>query len=349
LVTTATITHATPAGFAAIERSRDNEAGIALQYRGVVDVALGGGHRFFDAAQRKDGKDVYAWYRESGYATFRTRAELLSGAAGKAQILGVFDPSHLPYTVDQLNDPKVKEAVPTLAEMSRVALDSLDQGREGFLLQIEGARVDHAAHVNDAAGLLWDFLAFDDAVRVALEFQAKRPETLIVLCSDHGNSSPTLRGMGVEYNDSAASFELMLKARGSYTPLVRMLKDGAREAVANLLGVELTAEEAEPLQAAIARTRPTSINQQLNNVTGTLGQVLANHTGIAWVGESHTADYVVTTAVGPGAQEFSGLIRNTDVFGKLTRMMGVTHKNPAMDPEAAKKFRTQASARVHWA
>jgi alkaline phosphatase len=84
-------------------------------------------------------------------------------------------------------------------------------------------------------------------------------------------------------------------------------------------------------------------------VTGTLGQVLANHTGIAWVGESHTADYVVTTAVGPGAQEFSGLIRNTDVFGKLTRMMGVTHKNPAMDPEAAKKFRTQASARVHWA
>lgn len=351
LVTTATVTHATPAGFAAIEKSRDNEAGIAPQYRGVVDVVLGGGHRFFDPAQRKDGKDLYAWYREAGYTTCRTKKEM-QAARDKQKLIGIFDNSHLPYTVDQLNDVKLQETVPTLAEMSRLALEILDRGREGFLVQIEGARVDHGAHLNDAAGLLWDQLAFDDAIRVALEFQAKRPDTLIVLCADHGNSSPSLRGMGVEYCDSQACFENMLKARGSYTPLIRALKDGPREAIERILGIQLTAEEAEPVTAAINRSRPTSINKQLNNITGTLGQVLSNHTGIAWVGESHTADYIVTTAVGPGADEFLGLVRNTDVFGKLTRMMGVNFKNPAMDPEAAKKFRAavfRPHRQVHWA
>ncbi len=78
------------------------------------------------------------------------------------------------HTVDHRNDERLQLEVPTLAEMTEVALESLSQSREGFLLQVEGARIDHAAHNNDAAALLWDQLAgLDDAILTVLRFAEK--------------------------------------------------------------------------------------------------------------------------------------------------------------------------------
>lgn len=363
LVTTATVTHATPAGFASVSPRRDDEEHIAPQYLDKVDVILGGGRRFYLPEKRKDRRDVAGEYRAAGYQVSLKKSDLKPAPGQK--MLGLYDDSHVPYTLDQKHSKKLQEEVPTLAEMTRAALASLDSAPNGFLLQVEGARIDHAAHSNDAAGLLWDQLAFDDAIEVVLEYTARRPDTLVVVTSDHGNSNPGLSGLGVEYRDTDKAFASLLKARCSYAVLSRLLgsatdysgitietkasaapKTGfVQQVIADEMGFEISAEESKVIQIAIARGRMLSVSKQLDNLQGILGQVFGNHSSIGWVGTAHTADYTNLTAWGPGAEAFAGLHRNTEVFGVISKAFGIDFKNPSMDAASAARLAAFAPRR----
>jgi alkaline phosphatase len=81
--------------------------------------------------------------------------------------MGAFYDDGFPYTVDRL-DSDPAPGVPTLAEMTRKAIEIMSVHPGGFVLQVEGGKVDWAAHVNDVGALLYDQIAFDDAVGVAL-------------------------------------------------------------------------------------------------------------------------------------------------------------------------------------
>lgn len=363
LVTTATVTHATPAGFASQSPRRDDEDHIAPQYLDKVDVVLGGGRQFFLPVKRKDQRDVPGEYRAAGYQVSLQRSDLKPAPGQK--MLGLYSDSHVPYTIDRNHSKKLQEEVPTLAEMTRAALSSLDSAPNGFLLQVEGARIDHAAHSNDAAGMLWDQLAFDDAVEVVLEYTARRPDTLVVVTSDHGNANPGLSGLGVEYRDTDKAFAALLKSRCSYSVLSRLLgsatdyrgitietkasaapKTGfVQQVVADEMGFAINPEESKVIQLAVARGRMLSVNKQLDNLQGILGQVFGNHTSIGWVGTAHTADYTNLTAWGPGAETLAGLHRNTDVFGVIARAFGIDFQNPSMTPATAAKLAAFAPRR----
>ncbi|HMO65685.1 MAG TPA: alkaline phosphatase, partial [Verrucomicrobiota bacterium] len=145
LVTTTEITHATPAGFAAAVPARSQGERIAEQYleRGV-DLLLGGGADHFEPAKRADRRDLLAAYRAAGYPVWRARDELLEASPGRRG-LGLFAGGHLPYSLDQAGNERLRRTVPTMAEMTRWALRGL-AGADRFLLQVEGGRVDHAAH-----------------------------------------------------------------------------------------------------------------------------------------------------------------------------------------------------------
>jgi alkaline phosphatase len=369
LVTTATVTHATPAGFAAVSRRRDDEASIARQYLKVADVILGGGARFFNAPTRPDKCDLPEEFRRAGFKVVRKRAELLESDGPR--LLGLFGESHLPYTLDHRNDEALSTRVPALAEMTEAALRSLANSPKGFLLQVEGARIDHAAHNTDPAAMVWDQIAFDDAIGVVLRFAEKHPGTLVVITSDHGNANPGLNGTGTEYRDSDMVFERLLSVRTSFQALTprfgvrteyTMKPDGAlvsekpsaarvKDATREAFGFDLASQEVEWVRSAAAGFRGVAISRQYDKLVGVLGQVLSNHTGIGWTGTSHTSDYTVVTALGPGAQRFNGFVRNTDVFPILCEFMEVTHRNPVMAPERALGFRNTAavrSAKPHW-
>ncbi len=327
LVSTATITHATPAGFAASVRSRGDEDGIAEQYLNRVDVLLGGGSGFFDPKVRKDGKDLFANFAAAGYGVVRNRKAMLDSRETK--LLGTFTRGHLPYTVDRNHDEAMAAAVPTLAEMTRVALERFLPGDEPFLLQVEGARVDHAAHLNDIAGLLWDQLAFDDAVAAAMTLTADREDILIVVTSDHGNANPGLNGMGGGYSGSNQAFERIGGLEASHERLFgEWKKQGAGSAagltslVSERLGISLKSEEAAALIESFSQRPIIEWNEQLSNPEGLLGQIVGNHTGIGWTGTTHTSDPTIVTALGPRSHRFSGLVKNTDVFGYLSEMLG---------------------------
>jgi alkaline phosphatase len=346
LVTTTRITHATPAGFAAVQPRRDDEDDIAPQYLNVVDVLMGGGLRHFAPNRRKDGKDLIKTYQDAGYAYWNTRDQVISNARPE-KVLGLFYDSHVPYTIDHIHSDELKRTVPTLAEMTRKALEILGDAPNGFLLQVEGGRVDHAAHANDAAGIMWDQLAFDDAIEVAYEFAAKRNNTLLIITSDHGNSNPGLNGMGGEYEASNKAMSLLQHAKCSFEELPNKLRsagsaDEVRDILKAQLGIEINGEEANALAGAIKGNLPPIWNRQHRNLQGLLGLILSNYNGYGWVGTSHTADYTWITALGTGREEFHGLVRNTDAFYKMLKLFGLSHKNPSMTPEEARKYMSRA-------
>ncbi len=357
LVTTARITHATPAGFAAAIDHRDKEDQIAEQYPDRVDVALGGGRQHVNPAIRKDQRDLVGEFRQRGYAILNDRRELRQalGAQAPAKILGTFAGGHVPYTIDTRYDSALDQKTPTLAEMTQLALASLAQGDGGFILQVEGARIDHAAHANDTGAILWDQLAFDDAIGVVRQFAQDREDTLVVVTSDHGNSNPGLNGMGGSYRDSNARFENVLQARRSYESLLPSLYEAAKglprppidaviEIVREATGCELAPQAAEAAAEGVAGRGYGNLNGQLNNYWGALGAATANFTGVGWTGTTHTADWTLLTAFGPGAEAFAGLRRNTHVFETLTRYMGVEYRNPSLDPVEAQRFAWAAPA-----
>ena len=115
LVTTTRITHATPAGFAAVVPSRNLEDAVAEQLLGI-DVLMGGGRRHFDASKRADRADLLATFRAAGYSIATDASELGQPKAGP--FLGLFDDSHLPMSIDRRADPALERSVPTLAAMT---------------------------------------------------------------------------------------------------------------------------------------------------------------------------------------------------------------------------------------
>ena len=340
LVTTATITHATPAGFCVNAPSRDDQDRIAVEYlTSGVDVLMGGGSRYFDPAERKDKRDLFADFKGKGYEVVRDRDGLLKSSANK--VLGLFNSSHVPYTVDRDNDPALAKVTPTLEEMAKKAIENLSKSPKGFLLQIEGARIDHAAHSNDVAGLVYDQLAFEDAVRVAIDFAKRDGETLVVITSDHGNGNPGLNGYGSAYGDANLGLQSLLNHKASYGTILKDLglkatPAKAAEVVENRLGVKLTAAESEIVAGITDGKTPYGSSIFYRAANATLGVVLGNHSKVTWTSTNHTSDHVLVTAFGPGSQAFHGLTANTSYFDTILAAKDLRHENPRMTYEVAK-------------
>jgi alkaline phosphatase len=193
LITTVWLSHATPAGFAAHNADRDDYVGIALNiFENNVDVLLGGGEDYMlpkgtagcfpDDGDRTDGRNLIDEAVANGYKHVCTASDL-SGvdASTTDRLLGTFADYQMtrPYA-------------PSLAEMTDKALAVLDKNSSGFFLMVEGGQIDTAAHVNDAVNALGDVVGFDEAVQVALEYQAQHPETLVIVTADHATGGITI-------------------------------------------------------------------------------------------------------------------------------------------------------------
>lgn len=333
LVTTATITHATPAGFAASHPSRDEEAQIAEKYLALgVEVLFGGGDRFFNPSQRKDGKDLYAEFARAGYAIAKDRSSMNAIRRG-SKALGIFSSSHVPYEVDRLHQPQLLRSVPSLKEMALKAVDLLQDAPNGFILQVEGARIDHAAHGNDPAGIVYDQWAFDEAAEAMVAWAQKRGDTLVVVTTDHGNANPGLIGAGDEYFDSTAGLEKLAEAKASFTTLLQLVgsqpsASQLQDVVRDRLGIGLSPEEAAFVVRALGGQGDLRPIDFYKGASAALAMVLGNHYHIGWSGPSHSSDWTPFLAIGPGSAAFGGWFENSSVFDRILRLYGVRFQNP---------------------
>jgi len=194
LITTTRITHATPAGFYAQVDNRDNESEIADQLsKSNVEVILGGGLQYFvgkndsvptgKESKRNDDRNLLADFASQGYALVYNGTAFQKVDAKKTEkLLGLFENSHLQY---ELERQSAKEMDPSLAEMTEKAIGILSKNPKGFFLMVEGGRIDHAGHERNLSKMVADTLAFDEAVKTALDFAAKNNNTLVIVTADH--------------------------------------------------------------------------------------------------------------------------------------------------------------------
>ncbi|MEW6587276.1 MAG: alkaline phosphatase, partial [Nitrospirota bacterium] len=200
LVATSTITHATPAAWAAHVHHRDCETEIARQYIEVAGVAvlLGGGigpNKSGKNCEQYAGQDKNAVVSSAvslGYEHVDTKSEMEAAlASGKKKILGLFTSAGKTpetYRVDPVLYNWGAEE-PTLPEMTAAALDILEEDRNGFFLMVEGSQIDWANHANDITYQIGETLAFDESVKVVLDWINEKPfrkdNTLVIIVADH--------------------------------------------------------------------------------------------------------------------------------------------------------------------
>lgn len=327
LVSTCKITHATPASFAANVVHRDMEDVIAEQYleRGI-DVLLGGGLKHFSAEMRGDKKDLMAVYGKNGYAVATDKKALAGLPKDSRGILGLFAKDHLPYTVDQNNHDELKANVPTLSEMMRAALANLGQRKEGFLLQVEGGRVDHAGHANDAAGILYDQLAFDECIGVALDFQTNNPDTLIIVTTDHGTGGCNLNGEGHEYAHSLDGILSIRSHKISHEMLAHKLSnvshsDELEALLKEAYSVSLSKEELEGTMQRLTAIKPTGLHDK--STARVLAPVMAYRTAVNWTTQNHTGELVEFCAWGPGSEQITPFMENWQVHNVIRQALAI--------------------------
>ena len=294
LVTTTEITHATPAGFIACVNARGSGDDIATQYlERRIDLAL--------ASAPRDQR----W-------------------------LGVFSEGHIPYVVDQQGGLTKVAPTPSLAAMTRAALRRFTH-EERFILQVEGGRVDHGCHSNDAAAAVHEMIAFDQAIEVCLEFQKDHPDTFILITTDHATANPGLNGLGETYEKTNAAFHNLTKVRQSVGEILNRLRtaENRTQAAARLqesTGYAASTRRMETLEPFLKK-KGYALFDAFNSDTCALGQVLANHIGIAFTSGNHTSDYVPVLAMGPGSDRIEGFLQNTELFGHYLDFAGLSFRN----------------------
>lgn len=320
LVTTTRVTHATPAGFIANMPSRNMEREIAQQIlERRVDVVLGGGERYFDEKALAPHADLTVV--RSALDLDSAGADIGTGRDGAGRLLGLFGRDHVPWVLDRA------PSVPSLAAMTRAALSRVTQAERGFLVQIEGGRIDHAAHDNDAGSLIAEQLDFDEALGVAMECVARDPSILLIVTSDHGNGNP---GLTLYEKAGNEGFARLLGVTRSFEWIAARLSkagDEGREqvliqAVQEATGVALKQEEAQMVIRASKKERVDPFGPA-NSGTLVLGSVLANHFGVAFLSPNHTADMVEVTAIGPGAQRIGPVIDNTHLYSVVRDALAI--------------------------
>jgi alkaline phosphatase len=329
LVTTATVYDATPAGFAVHAKSRRESQALVDQLLALEpDVLMGGGAEYFlpetAGGKRKDGKDVVAAFRSRGYQVVTSTAELAAAPAGK--LLGLFSDDDMDFELDR--DP-AKE--PTTAEMATAALKALGSSPNGFVLLVENENTDTAGHHNDAASLMRALWAFDDAVKVALEFQRRHPETLLIVTGDHatGGCAPTYALKDLTSRSTSNRFypgdaQVRMLERVSMSLMRVKAKLGASpsgELLDQLLAQHFPGFRLDPDLRALILSGKTDERNFMYVPQNALGRMIARQTGYYWGTAGHTPEPVLVGAVGPGAELFRGYQDNTEFAKHLHQLL----------------------------
>lgn len=180
IVSTDTLTGATPAGFLVHTRSRGDTDEIAAQtVADLPDVLLGGGSGVL--APLLTGADVQL-------AT--TAADLLAANVEDRPLVGLFAEEEMPWVADGLGD------APTIAQMTEAALSHLEGSPTGFFLMVEGARIDHASHGNREDRVHPETAAFDEAIAAAMAWAEGREEVTLLVTADHETGGMTVAETG---------------------------------------------------------------------------------------------------------------------------------------------------------
>jgi alkaline phosphatase len=327
-VTTVPITHATPAGFCIASKSRNSQEAIAEMYLELkFDIMMGGGDKFFSSENRKDKKDLYQNFISKGFNVVKDRAEMLSVDNSKP-ILGVFSTDGLPYSKDRESSKELTNSSPTLAEMTARAIDKMKNHPNGFVLQVEAGKVDWAAHANDITGLIYDQVAHDEAIKVAIDFAEKDKNTLVIITTDHGNANPGLiYGKTVNENfDSIQNYkqtnDWILNGIGKETSISQII-----DRIEFATKLALQEEEAKELLSFYNNIKmEDGLYNPKHLPFKVLSEIQKKYNSVGWISMDHSSDYSELALFGPGSELLNSFIKNTDLHYLMLQAAEVENK-----------------------
>ncbi len=348
VVSTARLTHATPAATYGHSPDRNWEADVSLpaaavaegcvdlarQFAGYdvgrgIDVTFAGGRAWFMPdttpdpeyptlrGKRRDGRDLVAeWSAVPGSTYVWNQAQFDAlPVPRQGRVLGLFEPDHMRYEHDRVADGAGE---PSLAELTRKAITLLRDDPEGYFLMVEGGRIDHGHHGSNAFRALWETVALSDAVRAAAEMTSI-DDTLILVTADHSHTL-TIAGYPVRGNpilgkvrglsfEGAPSDKLAHDATGrTYTTL------GYANGSGYLGASNLQPEGPKHFPHEPKRFAAQGPDRHPLDDVDTAHPDYQQESGVPLASETHGGEDVAVFARGPGAEAVRGSLEQNVLF-----------------------------------
>jgi alkaline phosphatase len=321
LVFTCEFPHATPADCSAHSYNRGKYEWIVPQMvHNQLDVVIGGG-----AGLLTD--DLKTGLQSEGYGVFTDDITNFRTYEGD-KMWALFRNRDMSYDLDR--DPLQE---PSIAEMTAVALNKLSQNENGFVLMIEGSKVDWAAHANDAVGIITDMLAFDKACGVAFDFAAKNGETVVVVAPDHGNSGFSIGTSRCPNYATLTKDELwgpIVQIKSTREALVRKLQEieplQLKETVYEWTAISLSDSEYQDLLQS-SDYKKSSLPEE-NRAKGTklekvIAKIIENHICFGFTTGGHTGEEVFLAVYDPTPNRLMGHHTNVELNHYLRSSLGL--------------------------
>lgn len=355
VISSVNLNHATPAAFYAHQPSRGNYYEIGEELIKSEFEYFAGGALLKPTGNDKDKTDLYQLAKDAGYTVAKTKAEAQAVTAenGKVLIIGedLADSDSISYELDRSPDAL------SLADYVEKGIEVLNNDK-GFFMMVEGGKIDWACHANDAASSINDVLALSDAVDKAIEFANKYPkDTLILVTGDHETGGLSIGYAGTDYDTYLDNIQYQTISYAKYDTdyAAKYVEnktsfDDAMKDVENLFGLVLpqnaakaknetlilTDYEVSQLKTAYDLTlsggftteNPATQEQKVqygsyNPFTVTITHLLNNKSGISFTSYSHTGLPAAVYASGTGSELFIGSYDNTEIYSKISSLLGV--------------------------
>ena len=352
VVTTARLTHATPAANYAhiMERNFEDDAdAVQLSFAGDcvdiarqliefakwnpasngLEVALGGGRASFipqsmtdpesgQPGNRLDGRDLTEEWQTrapgSHYVWNRKQFEAIV-ASETEHLLGLFDPSHMQYELDRSGDIGGE---PSLSDMTAKAIDILSRNSRGYFLQVESGRIDHAHHATSPIRALTDTIEFSNAVRTALK-KVDINETLIIVTADHSHVF-TIAGYPKRGNPILGK-SVGVDSAGQPMEELALAADG-------LPYTTLSYANGEP--ASFGGQSLSLTEYRRSNLTDidTLDESFRPQVTVPLFSETHGGEDVAIYAIGPGSDLVRGVMEQNVIFHVMMEASQLERRSP---------------------
>lgn len=328
LVCTCIFSHATPADCSSHSYNRNRYDVLASQQaHNGINVVLGGGAKYMSS-------DMEEYLKGHGVSIFQNDLE----GARKCENNNMWSL----FTVDAMSHDLDRDATkePSLAEMTEIAIKKLSADKDGFILMVEGSQVDDCAHCNDPIGMVTEFLAFDRACKVALDFAKKNGETAVVILPDHGNSGISIGKkelVGYSRIPSRQIFGPLLNYKatcdGMRTKLNNAPFEDAEKIFKEWCDITLSEKEMNALKnnpnyvsSPIPRAERQHDKNYDRDLAKMIGQFMTARTGLTYTTWGHTGEDVFLAAYHPEAESRPrGMLTNIELNHYLCNLAGFTH------------------------
>jgi alkaline phosphatase len=286
------------------------------------DFFGGGGISDFNQETNANYKgNVYDLAKAKGYTVAVGKDEIRSLNKSASKVIAISSlASSMPKAIDQ------KDGDLTLAEITALGIQKLDNPN-GFFMMVEGGQIDWDGHANRSAENLREVLAFDDAVKVAVDFAKNHPtETLIVVTGDHETG-----GMTMGLSGAALKLERLINQKCSSDVFAGILKkeketnanysfETVKQLITQYYGLQWDVDKGD---MNVSKDQMALIEKGFNNgkIPEYLRRIMNTKAGVGWTSGNHTALPVLTTATGVNSDVFCGFIENIDIANKLKPMM----------------------------